>query len=37
MSGHSKWAKVKHFNGAIDALEENDDVKEVYSNAEFPE
>jgi len=24
-------------NQLIDALEEHDDVKEVYSNAEFPE
>ena len=24
-------------NRLMDALEENDDVKEIYSNAEFPE
>jgi transcriptional/translational regulatory protein YebC/TACO1 len=46
MAGHSKWAKVEHFEGAIDAkrapnqlievLEEHDDVKEVFSNMDHP-
>jgi len=28
---------VTAVNRLLEALEENDDVKEVYSNAEFPE
>jgi transcriptional/translational regulatory protein YebC/TACO1 len=35
MVGHSsKWSKIKRLK---DALEEYDDVKEVFSNAEFLE
>ncbi len=49
MAGHSRWAKVKHFKGGlearrgrtfsklIEALEGHDGVKEVYSNAELQE
>jgi len=36
MAGHSKWANaIAAVNKLTDALEEHDDVKEFFSNAEF--
>lgn len=38
MAGHSKWANIQHRkgrSGAVEVLEDLDDVQHVYTNAEF--